>query len=172
VAPTFALSGTNAPAVAEVCRRLDGLPLAIELAAARVKVLPPAALLARLDGRLDLLARPSTRKPPRYTVHTAATAARQPRFGRAVSTSYTSACPPRLANAYARTGTTQSISFTAVAQADRAQPGGSASSTPKSTLARRLHATLKAMNRTAARPGSVAAGAAGRVAGRDLIRRA
>ena len=53
--PDFSVTNENAPAVAEICARLDGLPLAIELAAARIKLLPPAAMLERLDSRLKLL---------------------------------------------------------------------------------------------------------------------
>ena len=55
VRPDFTVTNVNAPAVAEICYRLDGLPLAIELAAAFVKMLPPQALLKRLDQRLPLL---------------------------------------------------------------------------------------------------------------------
>jgi predicted ATPase/class 3 adenylate cyclase len=51
----FALTPAVAPAVAEICRRLDGIPLAIELAAARVRHLPPAEIVRRLDDRFRLL---------------------------------------------------------------------------------------------------------------------
>jgi predicted ATPase/class 3 adenylate cyclase len=55
VKPNFSITNESAPAVAEICVRLDGLPLAIELAAARIKMLPPRAMLQRLTSRLKLL---------------------------------------------------------------------------------------------------------------------
>ncbi len=55
VKPEFRITNDTAPAVAEICYRLDGLPLAIELAAARIKLLPPRAMLARLEHRLEFL---------------------------------------------------------------------------------------------------------------------
>jgi predicted ATPase/DNA-binding SARP family transcriptional activator len=63
--PQFDLTDENAGAVAEICRRLDGLPLALELAAARVKLFAPAALLSRLQDRLTLLAGGGRDAPPR-----------------------------------------------------------------------------------------------------------
>jgi len=53
--PNFSVTNENAPAIAEICHRLDGLPLAIELASARIKILSPQALLARLEHRFDIL---------------------------------------------------------------------------------------------------------------------
>jgi predicted ATPase/transcriptional regulator with XRE-family HTH domain len=61
----LSVRGPAAPVVAEICRRLDGVPLAIELAAARVKHLPVAALLGHLDHRLGLLTGGAYDLPPR-----------------------------------------------------------------------------------------------------------
>ena len=69
----FWLSDANADAVVELCLRLDGLPLAIELAAARIKLLSPSAILTRLGPRTELLkAEPGSGAPARHrTLHTA-----------------------------------------------------------------------------------------------------
>ena len=67
VRPDFELTDETAPIVAEICERLDGLPLAVELAAAWSKVLPPAALLRRLERRLELPAARSADVPARQS---------------------------------------------------------------------------------------------------------
>jgi len=67
VRPDFELTAETAPIVAEICERLDGLPLAVELAAAWSKVLPPAALLRRLERRLELPASRSADVPARQS---------------------------------------------------------------------------------------------------------
>jgi predicted ATPase/class 3 adenylate cyclase len=70
VYPGFALTQDNAQAVAEICLRLDGLPLAIELAAARTRLLSPAAMVKRLSERLKLLAGGARDRPERQqTLH-------------------------------------------------------------------------------------------------------
>ncbi|WP_183495035.1 tetratricopeptide repeat protein [Neolewinella aquimaris] len=66
VKPSFALNDENAAAIARICHRLDGLPLAIELAAARIKLFSPDALLRRLDHQLDLLKGSSPNRPERH----------------------------------------------------------------------------------------------------------
>src|SRR5262249_55092096 len=65
VQPGFALTPQNTPAVAQVCHRLDGMPLAIELAAARVRVMSPAEIAARLDDRFRFLTGGSRTALPR-----------------------------------------------------------------------------------------------------------
>ena len=66
VHPGFVLTDRNAGAVAHICRRLDGIPLAIELAAARVKALPPEQIATRLDDRFRLLTGGSRMALPRH----------------------------------------------------------------------------------------------------------
>ena len=66
VRPGFALNKQNAHAVVEICHRLDGLPLAIELAASHIKLLSPQALLLRLHSRLPLLKGEPGKLPPRH----------------------------------------------------------------------------------------------------------
>jgi predicted ATPase/class 3 adenylate cyclase len=70
----FALTGQNVQAIIEICRRLDGLPLAIELAAARVRLLSPEAILKRLDSRLALLTGGGRDRPERQQTLRAAIA--------------------------------------------------------------------------------------------------
>ena len=65
VKPDFDVTNDNAPAVAEICVRLDGLPLAIELAAARIRIFTPQSMLSRLENRLGLLAGGSRDLPER-----------------------------------------------------------------------------------------------------------
>jgi predicted ATPase len=65
VSPGFAITRENAEAVVEICRRLEGLPLAIELAAARTRLLDPQALLARLTTSLDVLGQGAVDMPER-----------------------------------------------------------------------------------------------------------
>lgn len=64
--PTFSLTNANSPAVAEICYRLDGIPLAIELAAARMRVFSAEQIAARLDDRFRLLTGGSRTALPRY----------------------------------------------------------------------------------------------------------
>ncbi len=66
VSPGFAVTNGNAPAVAQICYRLDGIPLAIELAAARVHSMPLEAIVARLDDRFRLLTGGSRTALPRH----------------------------------------------------------------------------------------------------------
>ena len=67
--PGFSLTEANASAVADICRRLDGIPLAIELAAARIRVFTPAQIAAGLDQRFELLTgAPRTALPRQQTL--------------------------------------------------------------------------------------------------------
>ena len=72
VLPAFAITEDNAATVARICRRLDGIPLAIELAAARVKMLAVEQIAARLEDGLHLLTRGSRQAPARHQTMRAA----------------------------------------------------------------------------------------------------
>ncbi len=74
VQPRFALTADNAAAVAAICRRLDGIPLAIELAAARTRLMTPAQILERLDQRFQLLTGGNRTAEPRQQTLRAAIA--------------------------------------------------------------------------------------------------
>ena len=90
----FEVTNDNAPAVAEICARLDGLPLAIELAAARIKLLPPKAILTRLANRLKLLTG-GAQRPARAPAHAEGGHRMEPRpagGGRAARSSPGSPC--------------------------------------------------------------------------------
>ena len=65
VQPSFALTHRNAPTVATICRHLDGLPLALELGAARLRILTPGAMLSQMDDRFHLLEDGPRDLPPR-----------------------------------------------------------------------------------------------------------
>ena len=65
VKPDFQITNETAPVIAAICHRLDGLPLAIELAAARIRLLPPRAMLARLENRLEFLTGGARDRPAR-----------------------------------------------------------------------------------------------------------
>jgi predicted ATPase/transcriptional regulator with XRE-family HTH domain len=69
--PAFSLTESNAPAVATICRRLDGIPLAIELAAARARILTPEQIAARLDARFRLLTGGDAAVPRQETLRAA-----------------------------------------------------------------------------------------------------
>lgn len=72
VQPNFTITNANAPAIAQICFRLDGIPLAIELAAARIKLFSPEQISARLDDRFRLLTSVSrTAMPRQQTLHAA-----------------------------------------------------------------------------------------------------
>ncbi len=66
IQPAFQLTTANAQTIADICTRLDGLPLAIELAAARIRLLPPHALLKRLEHQLSVLSSGSDALPSRH----------------------------------------------------------------------------------------------------------
>lgn len=74
IQPDFELTSDNALAVVDICQRLDGLPLALELAAARIKTLPPTALVSRLAKRLQVLTGGSRDQPARFQTMRAAIA--------------------------------------------------------------------------------------------------
>jgi predicted ATPase/class 3 adenylate cyclase len=130
VRPGFTVTGSNAADVAAICGRLDGLPLAIELAAARARLLPPRALLARLGCSLDL-AVPDVGQP-----------SRQQTLRGTIAWSY-DLLAPDLAGAFRRAGVfAGGCDLDALAAVAAAQPGPQTGSDPLQVAAGLLDVNL------------------------------